>query len=222
MSLSHHTNPLKCCLFCILILSLPLYVVSNSFEFRLSFAKEGLPCFFCVHPGGYTSVLEILFSRRVKITKNLRTENTNSTSGSNTTLLQPWSKVHRSQRMSFLLISDGFWSGLHLQSAQAHLHPPTSTVGRCYPGIQLVPIFASGVAVCKVLSVLLPQRGPCSARCVAWPYAFPPSWKVGSKMKQFSVVGLGAEGITNPFAHLWIPRLGGAMSASSQRFYVLL
>lgn len=100
--------------------------------------------------------------------------------------------------MSFLLISGGFWSGLILllQSAQAHAHLPAGTAGHCQPHIWLVPVGAGAVHVFKAVPVLLPQDGSCSQKCVACPKAFPPGWKLGRKMKQYLVVGLGEEEVS--------------------------
>lgn len=90
----------------------------QQFKVQTEFCKGRAAFFSCAHPGGYTLLLETFFSWRVKTTENLRTENTKSTKGSNTVLLPPWAKVHQSQRMCFLLISGGFWSGLHPAAAK--------------------------------------------------------------------------------------------------------
>lgn len=131
-------------------------------EFCKGRASEGTPCFW-----SHFSPEE---QRQLK---NLRRKNTKSPEGSNKILLQPWAKVHQSQRMSFLLISGGFWSGpgliLLLQSAQAHTRLPAGAAGHCQPHIWLEPVGAGSVHVFKAMPVLLPQNGSYSQKCVAWP-----------------------------------------------------
>lgn len=106
---------------CFNSLSLPLYTPSNSFKFRLSFAKKAAafsrgaasflvrtPCFWrCPSPEEWRWWL-----------KTLTKKNTNGTLASNTTLLLPPSKVRWSRRMSFLPISGGFWWALHPGAAR--------------------------------------------------------------------------------------------------------